>query len=350
MSEPLNLKLFFLTLWKNVHTLVFGLLLGAALFGCGYLLTNFVFSPGKDYVAQSGLYLTYADEVRLEDVYINDYTWQSLAESDICVDAVMAELPFEISRDELLSSISVKPESDVRYVIIKATTKEPEKSVAIARAYENAVIAMADKMVDLKEIQVFNSAKEAKAVTFENRFARMACVGVIVGFVLALLFVFLKFVYDDSVYLPEQTLSRFGIYTLLCISKEGELLSDWDKAAGKNNLKEVLAGKSRIAVTDISEEKGCGKAVSEKRLELISPLRPEEAELFAVDGLNQNADAVGECKEADGVLLFIRSGAKNGKLLNRALEYLKLHQVPVLGIILYDTSGKWMLRYLGRHE
>ena len=345
MKEPFNIKLFVLFLVKNIQAVVFSLLLGAALFGTGYFLVNVVFAPGKDYVAESGLYLTYADEVRLENVYINDYTWQDLAASDVCVDEVLKELTFDISRDELLASISVKPESDVRFVVIKATTKDPAKSVAIANAYEHAVTAMAEKMVDLKEVQVFNSAKEAKPIVFENRLARMAATGAVVGFVLGLLFLFLKFVYDDSVSLPEQTYIRYGINTLLCVTKEGAAVSDWDKTAGKNNLQEVLGGKTKVVFTDISGEKGCEKEETAKRMADISEILPKDVTLHAADGLNQNADAIVQCKEADGVILLIRANAHNGKLIERALDYLRIQDVPIFGIILYDTPAKKMLRY-----
>ena len=346
MKEPLNIKLLFMTLLRRLPLLLIGAVIGAVLFGGGYYLKNYVFAPAPDYEAKSELYLTYSDEVRLENIYINDYTWQTLAQSDACVDEAIALLPFEIDKEECKSKVSAGLESDVRIVTIKATDKDPKKAVELANAYEKAIQKLGEKMEDVEEVQVFTSASQAVVKRFDNRTLRMSITGAVVGFIAMLVIVLFAFSVDDSVYLPEHMSLRYGIQTLACFEKRGEKISDWDEAAAKQNLNSVLEGKSRVYLSDITGLSGCEKEAVNDLLEAVKNLTDSKDSLEAADGINQNASAVSEIKGGDGVILLLQAGKRNGKLAERAIDYLKTQQIPVLGCILYGVNSRRLLRYL----
>ena len=77
-NEPADLKLLLIYFLKHIRFVAYFIILGALLFASAYYLKTFVFVEEHQYVATSELYLVYADDVRLDNVYINDYTWQNL--------------------------------------------------------------------------------------------------------------------------------------------------------------------------------------------------------------------------------------------------------------------------------
>ena len=350
MKEPLNIKLLVLYLAKRIYVLAIGAVLGAILFGGGYYLKTYIFAPASIYVATSQLYLTYSKEVKIDNIYINDYTWQTLAGSDACVDEVLKELPEGYTGDYLRSVVKAGLESDVRLVTVTVSCENPDEAVLIAHAYEKAIAKLADRMEDVTEVQVFDSAKSAVKKSFDDRTLRMSVTGAVIGLVTALVLLLFVFAVDDSVYLPETTLIRYNIPTLLCFAKKDTALSSWDEAAARNNLEAVLEGKTKVCLTDISAGSGCGAEDIKLWLEAIKKLSSAADIIKAVDGINQNADVLNEIKSSDGVILLLRAGRNNGKIAERALDYLKIQKADILGFVLYDTDKKGMLKYLSRRN
>ena len=346
MKEPLNIKLLVLYLAKRIYVLAVGAVLGTLIFGGGYYLKTYVFAPASIYVATSQLYLTYSEKVKIDNIYINDYTWQTLAESDACVDEALKELPEGYTGEYLRSVVKAGLESDVRLVTVTVSCENPDEAVLIAHAYEKAIARLGDRMEDVTEVQVFDSAKSAVKKGFDDRTPRMAVTGAVIGFVVALVLLLFVFAVDDSVYLPETTLVRYGIPTLLCFAKKDTALSSWDETAAKNNLETVLEGKHTVCLTDISAESGCGAEDIKPCLEGLKKLSGTAEIIKAVDGVNQNADVLDEIKASDGVILLLRAGQNNGKIAGRALDYLKIQKADILGFVLYDTDQKGMLKYL----
>ena len=350
MKETVNIKLLFLYLLRKCYLVLLGALLGALLFGGGYYLKNFTFAPSPDWVAKSELYLTYAPEVRLENVYINDYTWQTLSASDACLDEVMANLSFDTTKEYLRSVATAGLESDVRLVILTVTCKNPKEAVDIAHAYENALIKLGERMVDVEEVQIFTSPQTAEKKMQDNRTLRMSITGAVVGAVFALLILLFAFALDDSVFLPEQTRMRYGIPTLLCLDKDGNAICEWNKETGKLNLENTLKDKTKVYLSDVSSETGCGREDIKALAEKIVSFASVGEVLQCTDGINEKPEAVSEIKNSDGVILLLRAENRRGKLLERALDLLKTQNIPVLGFVLYGTHKKRLLRYLGSRE
>ena len=346
MKEPLNIKLLVLYLAKRFYVLLIGAVLGALIFGGGYYLKTYVFAPASIYVATSQLYLTYSKEVKIDNIYINDYTWQTLAGSDACVEEALKELSEGYTPEYLRSVVKAGLESDVRLVTVTVSCENPDDAVRIANAYEKAIAKLGDRMEDVVEVQVFDSAKTAEKKGFDDRTLRMSITGAIIGLVAALVLLLFLFAVDDSVYLPETTMIRYGIPTLLCFAKKDMTLSSWDEKAAANNLKEILSGKQKVCLTDISAENGCAVEDIKPCLEGMKKLTDAADIIQPVEGINQNADVLSQIKESDGVILLLKAGKNNGKMAERAMDYLKIHKTDILGFVLYDTDKKRLLKYL----
>ena len=340
MKEPLNLKLLMLFLLKKIWILLCGTVLMAVLFGGIYYLKNYVFAPAAEYVAISQLYLTYADDVRLENVYINDYTWQTLADSDACVEEAKKNLSFDCSNEYLRDVATAGLESDVRLVTV--TAESPERAVAIANAYEKAIQSLGERMVDVDEVQIFTSASTAVKKEWDNRTVRMSVTGAVVGFIASLVILLFVFAVDDSVYLPETTKIRYGIPTLACFDKSGKYINDRQRKETEMNMNTVLEGKTKVFLSDISGPEGI-------KSELTDSIREQLGEagkvLLPADGILKNPEAVKEMKESDGVIVLIKAGAGNGKQIEEALDFLEVQELKVLGSILYDVDAKTLLCY-----
>jgi len=346
MKESVDLKILLMYLGKKFYLILLPAIIGALILGGGYFLSRHVFAPAPDYEAKSQIYLTYADDVRIENIYINDYTWSVLVTSDECVEEARKNLPFDADPEYLRSVATAGLESDLRLLVVTVTDKDPERAVEIARAYEVAICRLTEKMDDITHAEVFSSADCAQAKQFSDRTLKMALAGLIVGAFAGLALFLFVFSVDDSVFAPKQTKEKYGFPTLLCIGKDKKPVSDWEKKAAGISLKEILSEKNSVFVSDISAETGCDAEDAKAYFDVIQELSEVSDRLVLTDGINQNPEAVKSMKDGDGVLLLLKAGAKNGKLAERALSYLEIQQIPVLGFVLYNTDSKWMLRYL----
>ncbi|MBR4580406.1 MAG: hypothetical protein IKO32_04150 [Lachnospiraceae bacterium] len=342
MKEPLNLKLLMLFLLKKIWILLCASVLMAILFGGIYYLKNYVFAPAPDYVATSQLYLTYADDVRLENVYINDYTWQVLADSDACIEEAKKNLSFDADRQYLIDAANACLESDVRLVTVTAVDKDPNRAVEVANAYEVAIQKLGERMVDVDEVQIFTSANSAVKKEWDNRTLRMSITGAVVGFAAALVFLLFAFAVDDSVYLPENTYIRYSIQTIACFDKAGNTLDKWKKRAAEINLEKLLEGKNKVYLSDISGT----SCIDEKKIDDMKQHLGEAGKiLVSAPGVLEDADAAAAMKDGDGVIVLIKAGAGNGKQIEEAIRFLNIQEIEILGAILYDADKKSLACY-----
>ena len=342
MREPLNLKLLFLYLLKKVWILLCGTILFALVFGGVYYLKNYVFAPAPQYVATSQLYLTYADDVRLENVYINDYTWQILAATDACLDEVKKLLPFEADDAYLKSAATAGLESDVRLVTVTVTAESPERAVTIANAYEIAIQKLGEKMVDVDEVQIFSSAKDAVKKEWDNRTLRMSVTGAVVGFAFTLMILLFAFAVDDSVYLPETMEIRYDIPTLYVFDKQKNSIGSFEKAAGIENIRKVLHGKQKVYLSEISVEKDLNPDDAKA---FAAKLSENGESILATEALTLSPEIADTLRNSDGVIVLVKAGAGNGKIIERSVRYLKIQEIPILGAVLYDVNKVALGRY-----
>ena len=69
-NEPVDLKLMLIYFIKRIRFVIYFAIFGALIFASFYYLKTFVFVEERQYVANAELYLVYAEDVRLENVYI----------------------------------------------------------------------------------------------------------------------------------------------------------------------------------------------------------------------------------------------------------------------------------------
>ncbi len=383
-NEPIDMKLLFIYFVRNIRYVVYSTIIGCVVFALGYYLVNFVLVKEHRYVATGEMYLEYATDVRLENIYINDYTWQNLVHTDKAVVFVQEQLSFNISEEELKASVTAGLVSDVRFVTLKVTTDNPEHSVQIAQAYQEAIIRLAEEMVDIERVVVFTNADSATKIQNDNRTFRMACTGAILGAVISSFAIIWFFTMDDSIYVPFTIERRFALPVIgvfhdrtarelgalvraeevkaeTARAKRRKQLNRTSIGIAKMNLRKCCEGCMDIAVMDVSIYP---KAEAAYETLLHLKLLNEQDELtdiargdleegkacfsapnFRMDykaAFEEKVEMVSECAKYDGTILLIRAGEHNTKIVERAINVMKKQGCNIVGALLYDADA-WML-------
>lgn len=380
-KEPTDLKLLLLYFIKNVRFGIYLTIVFTVLFALVYYMKTFTLADQKQYTAKGELYLEYATDVRLDNVYINDYTWQNLAKTDKVTEYVLDRVSFSVTREELDAAVTAELVSDVRFVTITATMDEPEEAVELARLYQEAIIMMAEEMVDINNVVIYTDADNASAPEVENKVVSMAIVGAITGVILSVFLIIFLYLMDDSVYVPVSAERRFGIPVIGVVYRrkdkgnktsnadweadrewtEEEKREDWDLDAIKQNFKVLSRNCSNVAVTDASVHP-VGEYPFDALLQVKFMLEQDETlqiargdleesaqhfsslsyRLDKKDPISKNALVAEECAGYDGTVLLVRAGEHNFNEVERCINLLLKQGCNIVGILLYDAD-KWLL-------
>lgn len=382
-NEPTDLKLLLLYFLKRSRFVVYSVIIGALLFASVYYLKTFVLVEEKSYVATGELYLVYADDVRLDNVYINDYTWQNLVQTDVALEFALERIDSEVTEEFLKSAVTAGLVSDVRFVTLKVTTNDPELSVEIAQAYQEAIIQLGEEMVDIDKVTVFTNADTATEITTDNRVVRMAVTGAVTGAVLSFFAILLQYVFDDSIYVAGQFERRYAIPVIGVVlrrkkdsyrnemrvgvtekrkEENGQRL--WANRVIQMNYRTFCGNNKVIAVTDLSTdsdadyafeilEEAKQKLEQEELMALATGALKEEQALYTlseyclqqVNAINKDAQGILQCAEAEGTILMVPAGAHNGKLIERAINLLCKQGCNIVGALIYDGDPRLLKAY-----
>jgi len=380
-NEPVDLKLMLIYFIKRIRFVIYFAIFGALIFASFYYLKTFVFVEERQYVANAELYLVYAEDVRLENVYINDYTWQTLVQTDKVTGYAMEMIGDpSVTEEYLHEAVWAGLVSDARFVSLKVTTDNPEKSVQIAQAYQSAIKKLGEEMVDIDTITVFTEADSAKEIVTDDRTLRMACTGAVIGVILSGLGIALQYVFDDSVYVAGQFVRRFGIPVVgICVkAKKNELVESgmvgqksrinknelWNRQIIKLNYGVLTEGCKKIVAVDTALNNknmfpfellrdAKTKLEQDEILSIAMGNMKEEDAFYTLEGydlrrlgsVNEEADIVTECAKADAVILMVQMGAHNEKLLERTMDLMAKHNCNVVGALLYDGDAALLKMY-----
>lgn len=379
-AENVDTRFLLLYVVKNFRFLIYGILLGACLMGGLYYLNRNVWSDPVPYTAEGVLYITYADEARIGDLYINNGTWPVLVQSDGVVNYCKIALEGQgvyLDREKLKSMLSANIETDLRVVIVKTTADNEDLAVMLNGFLENAIINMSEDMVDIDHIDIYTRADSARRITLGDRTLNMSIVGAIAGFIIALISVCIGYTFDDSVYVPSHFERRFGIPVLGIMVKDfrdksdekmdsagstAKKRMDWNVRYMIENYRHILGSAKLVGVTDLALSQKTDhvmKMLERVRKELATEevrkidteqMKESEAlysnEFYRIDELppvNEDAEVVSALRSYDAVIVLVQANDHNGALIERGLDYLAKQDVKVAGAILYDAD-KWLLK------
>ena len=400
-NEPQNRRSLLLrlrrTIWLVPLAAVAGALLGALIYGVVWLSV----SGQRQYQQTSKYYLTFGYEENGEVAdYYNAYTWNDLLFSISSISEVIEEeLPDGVSLSEAQEAIEADILSDVRLLTITVTHSDPDAVQQMTNAVEDALIRYGANAIQFTSID-FLSSSEVEAVVVSDRTRNAVLLGAVLGFLAAAVWLWLREVLDDGIYVPEDAVRRYGIPVVLILPAEGTQLPDFlvrdnndalrvlpgrdagpapetvteESPGEEKGPEEVPAGESAAAkeqpegngasgaraVPDFCDEKAQdGDAAGAEKLPEESSasgaravrivcedmeLAQETAQLLR-DTYHVNAAA--QADPAEETLLVIAFGRANGTRTEHLIEHLRAQGQEIGGIVLTGADGRFLAQYYG---
>lgn len=377
-KEPLNTRLFVLQLLRKIPVILLAAFLGALLVGGPYFLAKVVFGPAREYEAVTDFYIDYAlQEDGTPHTYINFATWDQLLKDDVFTDKILVcmaeekdgeseekeilppeksaeeELDMEsleraagITKEELRGYLSATVLSDTRIATTTVRTNDPALTMRIEEALVQAMLAFGVEQKEIAEIRILQQPREASLVAMDVRTFRACMVGVVAFVFVTVLYLCLYYALDEGIHIPETFERRFGIPMLGTIrSRELPVLAE--KLSVTRPI--LLTADKAVDLEQAGRElSGLGiKAEGYCRAEELSELpgkempegvtAPEKVEKVAAGRVESLADKK--------VLLLVKAGAHNGKLIEKTLTFCKKCGIEVRAALLWEADERLIRAY-----
>lgn len=330
-KEPFNFKLFVLKMLGKCHQFIICTLVGAVFFGGTYYLYKVVYAPAREYEASATYYIEYAKDPNLGDAatYFNEYTLNSWFLEDVFVEQVLPMLSYDVTLEQLGKYLEVTLPSDVRVMRLEVVTAEPALTMELLEAYDVAFRDFAQRQREIDHIELQGMSDRAMQIKADIRTQRAFVLGGVLGLVLGGLYIMLKYLLDDGIFLPETLAKRHGLKVL------GADLSE-ELAA---NVTYAIRNCRRVAVTGIGDMPGLPEVLA-----LLKGIT-SDIEWVLVPAMVQCPEAGEVLRGCDGCILTVVSGKDKSSAIDRVLAYYEQQDVKVLGAILWDADEKLLKRY-----
>lgn len=383
-KEPFDFRLMVLISLRRARWIVYGTCIGAILFGGIYYLAKNVLNEPDVYSAKADVYVEYSDAIEENESYINMQTWATIVHNDIVDEYASEELSKNYLPERLESMVSATLLTSNQIVTVTGESTDRKEAEELANAYADAICKYAPEMKEVDSARVVKVAKNANVVGFEDRTWAMVLTGTIFGFVMSFLGVLFYFAIDDSVHVPGVIETRYGIPAMglttdnmrkLNMEEGDSYLGNMSRRNRKKtefyrqwlqvNYVKLTEGKKKIAVVGTSLGGNTEyvsnllnlqlKDLREKEIYDIdrSIIKKEDAfyssddyELEMLESVNQNPEAAAQAAKFDAVIILIKASDHNGKLIERALDILRVQGANVVGAILYDTNASLIKQYV----
>lgn len=341
-KEPFDLRLTVLRMCRQWKRILIITLAGSIIFGGLYWLGNTLLRGKREYEAGSVYRVDYGvDDVDANAVMINSYTWNTYMHTEEFLNMVRERLAGSglegLSDEELGGCIQGEIESDWRVPSTRVVTGEPERTTAVAQAVEEAVTEdFVRGISEIKAIRVLDHAGEAREVVPELRIARAFLLGAVLAAFFVIVFLLLKELGDDNIWLPATIRRRYGVKAVGTLESR-EL---------KENICYLFAGAAHPVICSVQEDCDLLKTAETVR-KICAGTRAGEAEWPVLPSPLSCPETVGKLRQADGILLAVRAGAHGGKKLEYTLDFLAQQDCKVTGVILLEADETLLRLYYG---
>lgn len=331
-KEPFNFKLFMCNMLSRWYLFLSCTLAGAVLFGGAYYLYKVAYAPAREFQASATYYIEYAQDPVLAEPYsyFNAATLDSWLTTDVFVDQVLREVSGSWTVEELDAAVELVMPSDVRVVQLQVQTAAPEDTMELLKAYDKAFMTFAAAQREISEIRVQDMSDEASQIKADIRTQRAFVLGAVLGLFFGGLFIVMKYLLDDGIYLPETLAKRHGL-RVFGTDKSEELAV---------NLAYAVKDLQRVAVSSIGDTPALPRVHA-----FLQKLVPQK-EWIVVPAMVQCPEAAEALRACDGVVLTVMYGVDKSGAIDRALSYYAQQNINVLGAILWDTEEGVIYKYL----
>ena len=332
-KEPFDLRLTVLRMIRNFPVIAGVTLMGILVFGGGYFVKNVLLNRNTTYETNSTYRVSYVEEPsKAGDYVINEMTWNTYVDSQEFQNAVLTHLSVTDVDMELASMIDIRLESDVHVPITVVTAESEELTLQLAQAVEQTMVKdFVETNEQIGKIEVITPALEVWEVVPDVRPLRAVVLSGILSCFFVVIFLLLKELSDNSIWLPATLRKRYGLKVLGTVnSPDFEANLDYIMGTGKTIA--VCAVDSEVDPTEVI------RVLAEKQnrewIPVPAPmLCPESSHVM---------------RDAEGVLLVVKAGKYAEKTLDYVMEYLLTQDIPVAAALLWDAD-EWLIRmYYGK--
>ncbi|MEG1847967.1 MAG: hypothetical protein RR238_05800 [Lachnospiraceae bacterium] len=338
-TEPADLKLLAIRLSRKIWIVIVVALWGGMLFGAGYFIKHVVMAPEPQYKTDSLLYVDFVEDEDLDGkpkyYTYNEAGWAGFVKTDTILDKAIPHLTNPLLKEELRASVEAKVDSDYRFVELTVTHPKAVVALDIAHAMEQAFTEFAGEMQEIEQIRVMTRATEPQRVLIDTHTWRAALWGMILASVALILFILVKEVLNDAIYVPLTFEKRYGIPMLGAIVEKGDsnlvqITHNLDYLRRGQHLALVsIRGNSRIDTIDAP----------------LARLAKEVLDIDAVYTPIQYPEQMEDIRTFDGVILEVPAGIKNGALIEDTLSMLKKHDCSVVAALLTHADAGLLRAY-----
>lgn len=331
-GEPFDYKLYFLKMLKKIWLLPVSAIAGAIIIGGIYCLIKDVFGSGHIYQAETMYYVTYAqDEKGQEYDYYNYYTWEELLDTDYFTDGIVKAAGGKFDKAYVLDNVTATVESDYRYLYSTSKSTDKDGALMLEKAVSDIILTLPEQKKEIESIEIIKAADESNledvSLIYEGH---AAIVGAVIGLIAFIIGSVFYACFDSSVYLPAALEKRYGIPALgaLCMKETAE------------NCRHILSGKTQIALIPADEKtayESVGEFIGQNAL----------AKVTCFENPTVRPEMTDDIRKCDAVILAVKAGAHNGKIVERTLEQLVRQDIPVTAFWLSGEDRRLIRKYYG---
>lgn len=330
-KEPFDFKLF---IWKMIgkwHQLAAMIVAGSLLFGSSYYLYKVVYAPAREYQAGATYYIEYTEDPWLtpQGAYFNIGTLNSWLMMDVFTDQVLESLDESLTVEELDRYVEMLMPSDVKVVSLKVMTSDPVLTMQLLQAYDKAFMDFGERQQEIRSISVQDMDREAYQIKGDIRTQRAFVLGGVLGLVFGGLYLVLRYMLDDGIYLPDTLRKRHGL-TVFGTADSEELAE---------NIAYAVSNCKKVGLTAVGDAPEL-TAVLQKVKSYAG-----ETEWVMIPAMVQCPQAAEHVRAFDGVVLVVVAGFDKSAAIDRALAFYRQQDIKVLGSVLWDADEKLLKRY-----
>ena len=341
MQRYMDWKKIWLLYRKKIWLIIAIIIFVSAMAGGCYRVIYECTKGEQFYCVSSDYYITFNMKDHPEGVdYYNAYTWDSVLRDDPIIEEVLKNLSKDYTKEEIQASVTGEMLSDYRILTVYSTHTNPKRAQEIADAYEIGLGLFANKLDLFESIELW-SQDECVPVVETDLTPNAMFLGMLAGMVIAFLFVAFQYVLDDSIYIEKDFAERFTVPFLGMLTQKG---SDFCKQELKDNLSYMLKEKKGYSLvfapvhTEIQKHKD-----GEKQQALLSEMK----ELCGnVDGiLSLQGEDLEALRQGNGAILMLPWGSKNGRTIEKMIDFLKKQDCLLAGVIVYNADDVFVRKY-----
>ncbi len=337
-SEPFDLRLTVLRMFRNLRWIVLFTLLGTLIFGGGYYVKKVLLGEKPRYEQTITCKIEYTDPpVQSGDYYINEMTWNTYLDSGE-FRRMLFNLPqfatMDLDPGMIEMELSAAVASDIHVPSVTVSTFHEKATEMFSDAVQTVLEGeFAESLLEVASIRVID-VSDIALVRPDVRPLRAVILSALLSCFFTVIMMLLREIGADSIWLPATLHKRYGLKTLGTIHSE-----EFCENAGYlfKNLQNIAV----CAADDKINPQDATRSVKE----IIQGNENPRKNWFAVPSPILCPEAAGTLRQAEGVLLVVEAGMNVGKPLERVLEYFATQDVKVTAALLWNADEELIREY-----